>query len=124
MRREIQVHAQSRRIEIAYFGPVGYRERMDTMDLVCPQMRALGVRCVLLDFTEAWSSTPLGPPSALFVDRIASEPAMRATRLALVHAPPEQCIPVERAAPLAGFVARRFRDRDEAIAWMESDDPA
>ncbi|UHQ20663.1 hypothetical protein LVB87_05840 [Lysobacter sp. KIS68-7] len=119
----VKVRFDACRVEVVFHGPVSYQDRMDTMDIVCPILLVHKFTRVLLDFSNAWPNTTLGATRAEFIARIEAEPAMAGACLAFVHGSESHTMPTEHASHVAGFVARRFYDRDSATAWLDATAP-
>jgi hypothetical protein len=121
MQRQIDVHADANRIDVTFHGPVSFRDRIDTLDIVVPRIIEGGFTRVLIDYTHAWVDEASVETFKALDLRLRSETSLRGLRLALVNPPEFHAVPTEEIAPEAGFRVRRFHRRDAAIAWLGRD---
>jgi len=118
MQRRIEVHQEAHRIEVSYQGPVTFRDRIGTFDVLAPLVIEGAITRVLIDYTQAWVDSPSVEAFEQLEARMRSESSMRGLKIALVNPPDFHAAPTEGIATIIGFKVRRFKDRAAAIAWL------
>ena len=104
---------------VSYDGPLSYKSRAATLDVVLPILREHGLRRVLLDFTGAWPSREHVEAADAFAEKLATVRSLKGAAIAFLNAPPGQSGPVELISELGGFQVQRFFNRREAMAWLQ-----
>jgi hypothetical protein len=119
MQRDIEVHAEASRIEVAFQGPVSFLDRIHALDAVAPELIRRALTRVLIDYTHAWVDEASVEAFEALETRIRSEASLRGLKVALVNPPEFHAVPTEEIAPESGFQVRRFNSRAAAIAWLD-----
>jgi hypothetical protein len=118
MERHIEVHPESRRVEVTFHGPVSFLDRIATLDIVMPMIVEGGLTRVLIDYSHAWVDSPSVLSFEMLEKKLRDASCMRGLWIALVNPPEFHALPTEAMAEDTGFQVRRFYNRDAAVAWL------
>jgi len=106
-------------VEVTFIGHVTAEDRIAVLDAISPNVRAMGIRNLLVDFSAAWHETLDTFDMAMLSSRLEREPDYkRGCRIAFVSLPETHSIASERRAAELGFQTRRFYAKDKARAWL------
>ena len=119
MQRQIDVHADTNRVDVTFRGPVSFRDRIDVLDRVVPRLVEGGLTRVLIDYTHAWVDEPSVEAFKALDLRLRNEAALRGLKVALVNPPEFHAVPTEEVAAQSGFQVRRFHTRRAAVSWLD-----
>ena len=119
MAYEITRNDQLQLVDVRYFDGVSVEQRRAAMDETLAILRTTGIRRIAIDYDLArLHGDPVAVMSA-FATRIATNVELRECRIAFVGKPGHQFnLTVETLAAARGYGARRFFDRDSAMAWL------
>jgi hypothetical protein len=117
--RNVALARTARRLEVAFFGPVDYRDRLETLELILERVAQEGIRRVLLDFSAAWHRLPTEEAMAAFEARLVADATLRGACVAFVNCPDAHTQPTQSAGRAVGFAVRAFRSRNEALDWLD-----
>lgn len=120
LERSIEVLPEHGVIEIRYRGPLSFRERIESLELIAPQVGADKLRRVLVDFTEAVEVPEEPGARGTYAARLATLP-FRGCVVAFVNAPTVHSAPMEWVSVVVGYRIARFTQRDEALQWLVAD---
>jgi hypothetical protein len=107
-------------VDVRYFDCVSVEQRGAAMDETLAILRATGIRRIAIDYAQArLRDDPVATMSA-FATRIATNAALRQCHIAFIGKAGHQFnITVETLSSARGYGARRFFDRDSALAWLQ-----
>lgn len=119
MAYEVTRNDALRLVEVRYFDCVSVEQRRAAMAETLAILRVTGIRRIAIDYDLArLRDDPVATLSA-FATRIATNAELRECRIAFVGRRGHQFnVAVETLASARGFGARRFFDRDSAVAWL------
>jgi hypothetical protein len=120
MERRIEVDERRHRVEVAFTGPVTFKDRIDAIDVVSPMMVERGLTRILLDYSHAWVDEPTVETFEKLDDRIRNEPSFKGCWIALVNPPDFHATPTEDIGVDLGIPVRRFHNRQAAVDWLNS----
>ena len=106
-------------VDVRYFDCVSVEQRGAAMDETLAILRDTGIRRIAIDYDRArLRDDPVATMSA-FATRIATDAALRQCRIAFIGRAGHQFnITIETLSSARGYGARRFFDRDSALAWL------
>ena len=112
-------------VDVRYFDCVSVEQRAAAMDATLAILRATDIRCIAIDYDQArLRDDPVATMSA-FATRIATSAELRECRIAFIGRAGHQFnLTIETLASARGYGARRFFDRDSAVAWLTAAAPA
>ena len=113
------IHQEGDVMVVSYDGPLSYKARAATLDVVLPILREHGLRRILLDFTGAYPSREHLEAAEVFAEKLATVRSLKGAAIAFLNAPPGQSAPVELIAALGEYQVQRFFNRREAMAWLQ-----
>ena len=104
-----------------YFDCVSVEQRGAAMDQTLVILRDSGIRRIAIDYDQArLRDDPVAIMSA-FATRIATSAELRQCHIAFIGRRGHQFnITIETLASARGYGARRFFDRDSALAWLRA----
>lgn len=106
-------------VDVRYFGCVSVEQRGAAMEETLAILDATGIRRIVIDYELARLRDDPVTTMSTFATRIATNALLRECRIAFVGRPGHQFnITVETLAAARGYGARRFFERDSAIAWL------
>lgn len=109
-----------RMLWVRYFGTVTAAERHAAAEHVLPQPEVRDLRRVLLDYRRATSLSMDEAASTALADYLAAHFGERGARVAWLVTYDHQLDPmVEGKSEERGIASERFRDFDEAVAWLQ-----
>jgi len=112
-------------LDLRYHGVVSVAQRLLAANEALPLLRTSGVRRILIDLMQATAGQDGVDDFRAFATRIAREPIFLASRTAFV-APPVHGANhlIEVLIDAHHYPFSRFTERDRALAWLWSDEPA
>lgn len=112
-------------LDLRYHGGVSIAQRLQAAQEALLLLQASGVRRILIDLMQATGSNDSVDDFRAFVARITREPLFLQSRTAFV-APTVNYSNhlIEVLADAHHYPFSRFTDRDVALAWLLSDEPA
>ena len=121
MAYEVTCNDQLQLVDVRYFDCVSVEQRGAAMDETLAILRDTGIRRIAIDYDQArLRDDPVATMSA-FATRIATNAELRRCHIAFIGRRGHQFnITIETLASARGYGARRFFDRDSALAWLES----
>ena len=118
MTRTINVVEAASRVDVTFAGPVSFADRIDTMEEVGPKVAHLGLKGVVLDYTNAWvDESPVSAFEGL-EHNIRACGWLEGMKVALVNPAEFHAFPTEGLSTEVGFEVRRFHTRSAAEAWL------
>ena len=118
MTRIIKVVPEAARIDVTFFGPVGFADRIDAIEVVAPSVQSLGLGAILIDYTHAWVDDSTVEAFKELERRIQACGWLKGLRVALVSPAEFHAVPTEQMSREVGFEIRRFYTRPAAVAWL------
>lgn len=110
---------------VRYSGTVAADERRAAAEHILSQPANREVRRVLLDYRRATSLSMDDAASTALADYLAAHFGDRGARVAWLVTYDHQLDPVvEGKSQARGITSERFRDLDEAVAWLQRGEPA
>lgn len=112
-------------LDLQYHGVVSVAQRLLAANEALPLLRTSGVRRILIDLMQTTASQDGIDDFRAFAARITREPIFLASRTAFV-APPVNSNNrlIEVLIDAHHYPFSRFTERDTAIAWLWSNEPA
>lgn len=119
MAYEVTQNDQLRLVDVRYFDSVSTAQRGAAMDETLVILRATGIRRIAIDYDQAWLRDDPVTTMSAFATRIATNAELRQCRIAFIGKQGHQFnITVETLSSARGYGARRFFNRDSALAWL------
>lgn len=121
------VHTDEARalIEVCYSGHVSVEQRLDAMQQTLALLACTQFDRILIDYLDATHQPTSFASSNAFAATISNHPVLRHCRIAFVGGRRQQFnAVVEMLADARRYPFRRFYDRDSAIRWLLTDEPA
>lgn len=118
MTRLIHVVQEESRVEVTFFGPVSFSDRIKAIEAVAPQVNELGLKGVLIDYTQAWVDESSLRAYDDLEERIRACRWLEGMSVALVSPAEFHALPTEHLSAQVGFVVRRFYTRPAAMEWL------
>jgi len=108
-------------VDVHYVDSISIKQRGAAMDETLAILRATGIRRIAIDYDHArLSDDPIATMSA-FATRIATDAELRRCHIAFIGRRGHQFnITIELLSSARGYGARRFFDRDSALAWLQA----
>ena len=109
-------------VDVRYSGCVSVEQRGAAMDETLAILRDTGIRRIAIDYDQArLRDDPVATMSA-FATRIATNAELRQCHIAFIGRRGHQFnITIETLSSARGYGARRFFDRDSALAWLRDE---
>lgn len=118
MTRLVHVVPEQSRVEVTFFGPVNFSDRVDAIKEVEPRVGELGLKGVLIDYSQAWVDESTLRAFQELEDRIRTCDWLEGLSVALVSPAEFHAVPTEQLSGQVGFAVRRFYTRPAAVDWL------
>ena len=106
-------------VDVRYFDCVSVEQRGAAMDETLVILQAAGFRRIAIDYDQARLRDDGVVTMSAFATRIATNAALRQCRIAYVGKRGHHFnVTIETLSSARGYGARRFFDRDSALAWL------
>ena len=121
MAYEVTCNGPLQLVDVRYFDCVSIAQRGEAMDQTLAILRDTGLRRIAIDYDRArLRDDPVATMSA-FATRIATSAVLRQCHIAFIGRRGSQFnVVIETLSSARGYGARRFFDRDSALAWLRA----
>jgi hypothetical protein len=120
MAYKLSLPRQHEILELAYDGPVSYRERLDALDDMSSILETTSVRNILVNFTNAQLLGNDDRGRIDFIAKSAVSPALNGCRVAMLGLSRDDGRSTETTAQIRKLELAFFDEREEAISWLET----
>lgn len=119
MKTSISANLAERRVDVTFYGPVSFKDRMDALDVICQLLTEHGFHRILLDFSNAWPGTDVDANEEQLMQKLLAQPVLQGSYMAFVNSRELQGLPsVSPDKPVPNFIVGRFEHHADAVAWL------
>ena len=106
-------------IELRYAGEIDHAERLRAMQDLEARWRFAPFSRLIVNYTSAWPANESPEAALAFLQKITALEFPRGARIAFLNQPDEHAPASEHVAAGLGYQLHRFRERPDAIAWLQ-----
>ncbi|UHQ18550.1 hypothetical protein LVB87_10045 [Lysobacter sp. KIS68-7] len=119
MKTSISANLAEHRVDVAFYGPVSFKDRMDALDVICQLLTEHALHRILLDFSNAWPGTDVDVNEEQLMQKLLAQPVLQGSYMAFVNSQELQGLPsASPETPVPNFVVGRFENHADAVAWL------